>query len=136
MDLSIKPSKWVDDELGEVSGIVIRGSFVDMEAQLDLDERVGLETLVVIPELPEESEDPRLKKQLRLARDRRQKADHQRAYMARQEQVRLAIEAFIDKAIDERPEIDLTQFAPGQSMELNKNRKTRKVSFARRYRSL
>lgn len=136
MEITTKPSTWHDDDKGQVSGILVTGSFVDSGEELDLDERVGLESLITEPDIATpDNATKSIKRQIALHKKQEFKAAQQRAYQARQVQVMSKLEAFIDQAIDARPEIDLSNFQPGQTVEINKNRKTRKVSFIRRYAS-
>lgn len=136
MKITTAPATWTietKDGNFEHRGIVVHGSFVDKEHALDLDERDNLEALIEMPDMPKAPESLRARRMLDRERKIEEKAAQQRAYMKRQVQVTDAINAHITAALDANPAIDLSQFGEPQHVELNKNRKSRKVSFIRRY---
>jgi len=139
MKLTISPSEWTIEtkEGGKVQhqGIVVHGSFIDKERALDLDERDNLEALIEMPDMPNPPESLRARRMLERERKIEEKAAQQRAYMKRQVQVTDALNAHITAALDANPTIDLSLFDEPQYVELNKNRKSRKISFIRRYPS-
>ena len=133
---------WVHEERkegGEIEyqdvrdGLVVTGSFIDYVGHLDLDERQGVAELVKVPavEIPD---NPVLAKRIRKQLEQSRKESESKAYQQRQEEIRRKLIEHIDQALDARPEIDLSGFHPGEMVSLSKNRKTRKISFVRRYR--
>lgn len=137
MNIQVSNLEWEietqEDGLKKYSGIEVKGSFVDKAHALDMDERDNLEALVELPDMPKVPQSLRAQRILARERKLEEKAAQQRAYMKRQQQVNDAINAHIDLELASLETLDLNPYGPPQRVELNKNRKSRKVSFIRRY---
>lgn len=137
MQVMVSPSTWTDDDHGEVSGVIVHVIFKDDAKVLDLDEREGLDRHIEPVVITGEAEEthPRLIRRNAKIRKEKEKEAQQRAYMKRQEEVRLGVESYVDQVLDERDDVDLALFAGGETISFSKNRKTRKVKVTRRYRN-
>ena len=137
MILQVTNKQWSietkENGITDFSGVEVKGSFSDKEHAIDMDEREGLEALIELPDMPKMPESPRARRMLKKEIEREKRSAQQQAYMKRQVQVIDAINAHIDTALDAHQDIDLSLYGEPQYVELNKNRKSRKVSFIRRY---